>query len=184
MSPIRAVAWLVIGIVVLWLIPLPLTPTTARLLFVVGVLALIGGYALVAAVQSIASVGPLWPFDGLTIGESMNELLRHIRVPLAALIFFVFWTLLLALVWSLHPQACPVDQRGPCPGAFAGLGAEPRLRDFLYLAINNAFINFPADVVPRSAGVKLALTLEVVTAALLVGAYIQGWLQRSGAADA
>lgn len=181
MSPIRSVAWLVMGIVFLWILPLPLTPTAAQVLFGLGLVFLVGAYGMVAAVKALASIGPLWPFDSLTLGESVGKLLRHIRVPLAALVFFVCWTLILALLWSLHPDQCTIAQTTACPGTFAGLAAQPRLRDFLYLSINGAFINFPPDVAPRSGAAKLAVTLEVVTAALLVGAYVQNWLQRASA---
>jgi hypothetical protein len=105
--------------------------------------------------------------------RTLGALLRALGVALPALVFFLAWALLFAIIWAAEPSACAVATTS-CNGAFVGLGDRPLLGDFVYYAVNLAFANPPPDVVAESRTARAAATVEIVAAAGFLGAFLAG----------
>ena len=93
-----------------------------------------------------------------------------------ALGFFLFWASMHLLAWSYAPAACPANPEKQCAGAYYGVGEAPSLGEFIYLAVNAAFINIPPDVFPASGGAHAVFVAELVTGAAVVTAFAASFL--------
>ena len=112
-------------------------------------------------------------------GLLLLALLRALGAALPALVFFLAWALLFAIIWAAEPSACAVATTR-CNGAFVGLGDRPLLGDFVYYAVNLAFANPPPDVVAESRTARAAATVEIVAAAGFLAAYLGAFLAGRG----
>lgn len=226
LTPVSAVLLLIVGVALVWVLPLALTPARARVLAVVCLVLALGAAIAWSAILAshrrdvargrratletqIREIGDAVDREDLDdqrraeIDEQLDvlrllvhkqaeelakigffaiprhpveRLIRRVRLPVAAFGFFIAWTLVYAVIWSYAPDACSAEPSRDCAGAFGGLSSSPYVRDLLYLAVNVAAANIPADIAPRSSAARLASSLEVITAVLLLAAYIQQWL--------
>jgi hypothetical protein len=185
---LRRFAFLLIGLTVLLLLPLHLSPHAARV-----VAAVLVGLVLVVAVMAAAGFQRLLerfvsgddivlrggrtriavPTLGRQVRavEGLAAILRRTGLALPALLFFCGWALVYMLIWAHNPEACSLDLSRPCSGAFQGAGHDPTFGDFLYFATNMAFANPAPDLVAHSRLAHTAATIEVLTGIGLVTLY-------------
>jgi hypothetical protein len=90
---------------------------------------------------------------------------RHVGLPLLALAFFGFWTLVYTGLWAFNPDE-----------AFGGVAARPRLADFFYYAVSTAFTSPPEGIVAGSRGVRSATMIELFTALALLSVYLSSFV--------
>jgi hypothetical protein len=179
---------LLAGLVVLLLAPIHLTPTGALIVGGVGfslvaLFALTGVRRLVERVRARARVEldaldrrvpvPV-PVPGRDV-RVVGEVFRAAGIALPALLFFVGWAMLYAVIWAAEPTACAVATQR-CDGAFTGVGHRPLLGDFVYYAVNIGFANPPPDLVAESRTARAAATVEIVAAAGFLAAYASAFV--------
>jgi hypothetical protein len=178
----RAQLWRVLAllllIAVLCLLPLRLSPHSARVVTAV-VLALFALSLLTTAaafrrlLARFAEGGPLrlgaYEVDVPSLGrevrafEGIMALMRRTGLALPALVFFCIWAVVYLLIWAHDPAACPADPAHPCAGAFLGAGTRPTFGDFLYYSVNMAFANPAPDLVAHTRAGHTAATMEVLS---------------------
>jgi hypothetical protein len=93
--------------------------------------------------------------------ETIMAGVRRIGLPLLALGFFLFWTLVYIALWAFHPGS-----------SFRGLETAPRFADFFYYAVSTAFAAPPGDIVARSRGARSATMIEMLTGFALLATYL------------
>jgi hypothetical protein len=103
--------------------------------------------------------------------EGLMALLRRAGLALPALLFFCLWAVVYLLIWAHDPAACPADPARPCAGAFLGAGAHPTFGDFLYYSVNMAFANPAPDLIAHTRLGHTAATVEVLSGIGLVTLY-------------
>jgi hypothetical protein len=152
---------LCVFIVAVGMIPWRLTPHSARLLVLVGALAVIAGGAvfLTATTRLIARL----PFGDRPqqLASALFLTLRRTGLPVLGLAFFCLWTLVYIWLWALHPRE-----------AFTGLDAAPRLAEFFYYSVSTALVSPPGDIVAHSRGVRSATMIEMLTGFALLATYL------------
>jgi hypothetical protein len=177
---------LLVALAALLLAPIHLTQTSALVVGISGLtllalLALTGVRRLLFRVQTRAATelhvfGRAMPVTATRDVRTLGALVGTLGVAVPALVFFVAWALLFAIIWAAEPTACAVATTR-CNGAFTGLGHRT-LGDFVYYAVNLAFANPPPDVVAESRTARAAATVEIVAAtgflAVYVGAFLAG----------
>jgi hypothetical protein len=179
-------AILLIALTVLLLVPIHLNQTSALVIGIAGLSAL-GLLALnrvrrllfrvrTRAVDDLQVLGRSMPASAVTRDvRSVAALLRALGIAVPALLFFIAWALLYAVIWAAEPSACAVAT-SRCNGAFVGLGTHPILGDFVYYAVNIGFANPPPDLVAESRTARAAGTVEVVAAAGFLAAYVGAFM--------
>jgi hypothetical protein len=80
---------------------------------------------------------------------------------LAGVAFLLFWTFVYLLIWSLQSSA------------FSNLAARPRLGEFLFISASGALGGTPEGVRALSAWSQTAVTVELLSFVVLVGAFVQ-----------
>jgi hypothetical protein len=139
---------------------------------------------------AVAAVAPGLPSDLVPENEGAFEetrVERTLRVvvraafrlfgrPVIALAFFLGAMLLHMLVWSTDPTSCPANPERSCGGAYYGAGAEPTPGDFLYFAVNTAFVNLPPDFLAASRFAHAAVVVELLAGVAIVTAFAQKFL--------
>jgi len=103
--------------------------------------------------------------------EGAMALVRRAGVALPALVFFCVWAVVYLLIWAHSPAACPADPALHCSGAFLGAGAHPTFGDFLYYSVNMAFANPAPDLIAHTRAGHTAATIEVLSGVGLVTLY-------------
>jgi hypothetical protein len=96
--------------------------------------------------------------------------------PAIALAFFLAAMLLHMLVWSTDPTSCPATPERSCAGAYYGAGTDPTPGDFLYFAVNTAFVNLPPDLLAASRLAHAAVVVELLAGVAIVTAFAQKFL--------
>jgi hypothetical protein len=177
---------LLVGLAVLLLVPIHLTPTGALVVgaagfVLVALFALNRVRRLATRVRARAQVeldaidrrvdAPAPVRDVRLVGE----VFRAAGVAVPALLFFVAWAMLYAVIWAADPNACAVAT-ARCDGAFTGVGHRPFLGDFVYYAVNIGFANPPPDLVAESRTARAAATVEIVAAAGFLAAYASAFV--------
>ena len=180
---------LLLALAALLLVPIHLTQTSALVVGIGGLAAL----ALLAvtsvrrllfalpnrAASELELLGRSIPVVGGRDPRTLGALMRAVGVAVPALVFFLAWALLFAIIWAAEPSACAVATTR-CNGAFTGLGDRPLLGDFVYYAVNLAFANPPPDVVAQSRTARAAATVEIVAAAGFLFAYLAAFFAGRG----
>ena len=180
---------LLLALAALLLVPIHLTQTSALVVGIGGLAAL----ALLAvtsvrrllfalpnrAASSLELLGRSIPVVGGRDVRTLGALMRAVGVAVPALVFFLAWALLFAIIWAAEPSACAVATTR-CNGAFTGLGDRPLLGDFVYYAVNLAFANPPPDLVAQSRTARAAATVEIVAAAGFLFAYLAAFFAGRG----
>jgi hypothetical protein len=185
-AQLRRVLALLVLIALLCLLPLRLSPHSARLVT-----------ALVLAVLIIAMLTTATAFwrllarfvEGGRVGlaghqvavpnlgrqvrafEGVMALLRRTGLALPALLFFCLWAVVYLFIWAHDPTACPADPSRHCTGAFLGAGEHPTFGDFLYYSVNMAFANPAPDLIAHTRAGHTAATIEVLSGVGLVTLY-------------
>ncbi|MEA2201646.1 MAG: hypothetical protein QOI89_2242 [Solirubrobacteraceae bacterium] len=104
--------------------------------------------------------------------EGVMALMRRAGLALPALLFFCLWAVVYLFIWSHDPAACPADPAHPCAGAaFLGAGTRPTFGDFLYYSANMAFANPAPDLIANTRAGHTAATVEVLSGVGLVTLY-------------
>ena len=182
----RVLALLVL-VATLCLLPLHLSPHTARVLgsvlLGVSILAVLTGAAVFRRLLGrLVEGGPLRLgrhrvevprlHGQVRAFEGLMALLRRSGLALPALVFFCLWATIYMFIWAHEPAACPADPAHPCAGAaFLGAGTRPTFGDFLYYSVNMAFANPAPDLVAHSRVGHTAATIEVLSGVGLVTLY-------------
>jgi hypothetical protein len=182
----RRVLTLLVLITALCLLPLRLSPHSARVLTAV-VLALVALSALTTAAVFKRLLGHFIEGDRLRLGryevevprlgqevrffEGIMAVMRRAGLALPALLFFCLWAVVYLFIWSHDPAACPADPARPCAGAFLGAGNDPTFGDFLYYSANMAFANPAPDLIAHTRVGHTAATIEVLSGVGLVTLY-------------
>jgi hypothetical protein len=152
-------------IVLVEMVRIRLTPSSAGWAVLVGALATVaGGVLFLVATRRIARRLPL-PDQAERVTDAVFVNLRRIGLPLLGLAFFLVWAFVYIGVWWAHPQE-----------AFRGLEAHPRFADFFYASVSTAFISPPGDIVAHSRGARAATMLEMLTALALLGTYVSSFV--------
>ena len=112
----------------------------------------------------------------VSILQGVGRLVYKAGIALPGLVFVGFWALVYLLIWSFEPQACHVDQIASCQGAFRGISSYPSFSDFLYLSANLAFGHYTPDIIAQSQVAKTAATVEVISDVGLVTLYAATFL--------
>ncbi|MCW3032430.1 MAG: hypothetical protein JWM60_775 [Solirubrobacterales bacterium] len=103
--------------------------------------------------------------------EGIMALMRRTGLALPALLFFCLWAVAYLFIWAHDPAACPADPGRACAGAFLGAGAHPTFGDFLYYSVNMAFANPAPDLIAHTRLAHTAATIEVLSGVGLVTLY-------------
>jgi hypothetical protein len=186
---ILPLAWTVALVVVLISVPLEVDARCARIIGLAGIgivaLSVLGGYALGRWFERPMGVWRGAPLSALIPIPDATTMLRAltrdptwtgkkfcafllIAVPLKGLtfvlrtglmFFFAFFASVFLLLWGIDSTA------------FVGTGTHPSVGDFLYMAVQAAFFNQPADLAPVSRVARAAATGEFLVAATLVVSY-------------
>jgi hypothetical protein len=173
---------LLASLAALILAPIHLTPTGALVTGVVG-FCLVAALALtsvrrlvlrvrkraVSEIQALEGRAPIR--RGGRDVRTLVEVVRAAGIALPALVFFLGWATLYAVIWAAEPSACAVAT-ARCDGAFTGIGHRPLLGDFVYYAVNIAFANPPPDIVAESRTARAAATVEIVAAAAFLFTFL------------
>jgi hypothetical protein len=183
---LRRVMLLLLSISVLCLLPLRLSPHSARVVTAL-VLAVVVVSLLTAAAGFRRLLARFAEGDTLRLGsyevvvpslhrqvrafEGVMALLRRTGLALPALLFFCLWAVVYMFIWSHDPEACPLDPTHPCSGAFLGAGAHPTFGDFLYYSVNMAFANPAPDFIAHTRVAHTAATIEVLSGIGLITLY-------------
>lgn len=185
-AQLRRVLALLLSISLLCLLPLRLSPHSAR---VVTTLVLAAG-----AVAVLTAATAFWRLlarfveggrvrlgghqvDVPNLGrqvrafEGVMALMRRTGLALPALLFFCLWAVVYMFIWAHDPAACPADPGHPCAGAFLGAGRHPTFGDFLYYSVNMAFANPAPDLIAHTRVGHTAATIEVLSGVGLVTLY-------------
>jgi hypothetical protein len=183
---LRRVMLLLLLISLLCLLPLRLSPHSARVVatLLLGVVALA---VLTTAAAFRRLLTRLTETDRLQLRnhhvdlpnldrevrafEGAMALIRRAGVALPALLFFCLWAVVYLLIWAHDPAACPADPAHPCNGAFLGAGSHPTFGDFLYYSVNMAFANPAPDLIAHTRTGHTAATIEVLSGVGLVTLY-------------
>jgi hypothetical protein len=184
---LRRVLTLLLLITALCLLPLRLSPHSARVVtaivlaavalsvlttaavfrrlldrFIEGGRLRLGGYEV-----EVPSLG-----REVRVFEGVMALVRRAGLALPALLFFCLWAVVYLFIWSHDPAACPADPAHPCAGAaFLGAGTRPTFGDFLYYSANMAFANPAPDLIANTRAGHTAATVEVLSGVGLVTLY-------------
>jgi len=185
-TQLRRVLVLLLMISVLSLLPLRLSPHSARVVtaLVLGVVALT---LLTTAAAFQRLLARLREGERLRLGghqvdvpslsrqvrafEGVMALMRRTGLALPALVFFCLWAIVYLFIWAHDPAACPADTAHPCAGAFLGAGRHPTFGDFLYYSVNMAFANPAPDLIAHTRAGHTAATIEVLSGVGLVTLY-------------
>jgi hypothetical protein len=152
-------------IVLVEMVRIRLTPSTAGWAVLVGALAaLAGGGFFLVATRRLARRLPL-PDQAERVTDAVFVNLRRIGLPLLGLAFFLLWAFVYVGVWWAHPEE-----------AFRGLEAHPRFADFFYASVSTAFVSPTGDIVAHSRGARAATMLEMLTALALLGTYVSSFV--------
>jgi hypothetical protein len=185
-AALRRVLALLVLITLLCLLPLRLSPHSARVItaLVLGVVAvslLTTATALWRVLRRFVEGGPVrlgrYQVDVPNLGrqmrafEGVTALMRRTGLALPALLFFCLWAIVYLFIWSHHPASCPADPSRACAGAFLGAGAHPTFGDFLYYSVNMAFANPAPDLIAHTRLAHTAATIEVLSGVGLVTLY-------------
>lgn len=92
-------------------------------------------------------------FDAIEFAEAS-------LAALAGLAFLLFWTFVYLLIWSCQSAA------------FSDLGETPRLGEFLFISASGVFGGTPEGVQALSAWSQTAMTVQLLSAAVLIGALV------------
>jgi hypothetical protein len=183
---------LLASLAALILAPIHLTPTGALVTGIVGfclvaALALTSVRRLVLRVRKRA-VSELEALEGRAPVRrssrdvrTLVDVVRTAGIAVPALLFFLAWATLYAVIWAADPNACAVAT-AHCDGAFTGIGHRPLLGDFVYYAVNIGFANPPPDVVAESRPARAAATVEIVAAAAFLFTYLGAFMTTRTAA--
>ncbi|HEX4467718.1 MAG TPA: hypothetical protein VH025_11060 [Solirubrobacteraceae bacterium] len=185
-AQVRRVVILLVAIAALCLLPLRLSPHSARVvtgwLLAVVVLSAVTTVAAFRELMSRFAGGGHLRLRGhrvivpnlgrpIRAFEGVMALMRRTGLALPALVFFCLWAAVYMLIWAHSPTACPANPAQACSGAFLGAGAHPTFGDFLYYAVNMAFANPAPDLIARSRLGHTAATIEVLSGVGLVTLY-------------
>jgi hypothetical protein len=183
---LRRVLALLFSIALLCLLPLRLSPHSARVvtalvLAVVAVALLTTATAFWRLLARFVEGGPLrlggYQVDVPNLGrqvrafEGVMALMRRTGLALPALLFFCLWAIVYLFIWAHDPAACAADPSRPCQGAFLGAGQHPTFGDFLYYSVNMAFANPAPDLIAHTRAGHTAATIEVLSGVGLVTLY-------------
>jgi hypothetical protein len=197
-AQLRRVLALLLLIALLCMLPLRLSPHSARVVT-----------AIVLAVVAIAVLSTATAFwrllarfvEGGRVGlgghqvdvpnlgrqvrafEGVMALLRRTGLALPALLFFCLWAVVFLFIWAHDPAACPADPGHPCAGAFLGAGKHPTFGDFLYYSVNMAFANPAPDLIAHTRAGHTAATIEVLSGVGLVTLYAGAFFGLGAVAD-
>ena len=180
---LRRVLILLVLIAVLCLLPLRLSPHSARV--VAGVVLAVVALGLLSTVACFRRLlARLADGETLRLGgraldvpslgrevqafEATMALARRAGLALPALLFFCIWAVVYIFIWAHDPAACPADPAHPCAGAFLGAGPHPTFGDFLYYSVNMAFANPAPDLIANTRVAHTAATIEVLSGVGLV----------------
>ncbi len=156
---------LCLAIVLIELLPVRLSPTSAAWVAVLGALAMAAGAAVfLGAARRLAARLPFLAESSLLADAALLQL-RRIGLPLLGLLFFLAWTLIYMGVWAVHPGE-----------AFRGLGARPRFADFFYYSVSTALISPPGDILAHSRGARGATMIEMLTGFGVLTAYLSSFV--------
>jgi hypothetical protein len=183
---VRRVLILLLSITALCLLPLRLSPHSARVVTAV-VLAIVALTLLTTAAGFRRLLARFAEGDRLRLGgyevdiprldrpvrafEGVMALLRRTGLALPALLFFCLWAVVYLFIWAHEPAACPADPAHPCAGAFLGAGKHPTFGDFLYYSVNMAFANPAPDFIANTRAGHTAATIEVLSGVGLITLY-------------
>ena len=103
--------------------------------------------------------------------HNMTVLARTLIAVIGTVLFLVVWTSAFILTWSMSPAPCVLGA-AECAGSFQGLPARPMLGDFIYLALNAAVANMPADIIARSQVAHTIFAATFISGVLIVGLYL------------
>jgi hypothetical protein len=152
-------------IVLVEMVRIRLTPSSAGWAVLVGALATVaGGGLFLVATRRIARRLPL-PDQAERVTDAVFVNLRRIGLPLLGLAFFLVWAFVYIGVWWAHPEE-----------AFRGLEAHPRFADFFYASVSTAFISPPGDILAHSRGARSATMIEMLTGFALVAVYLSSFV--------
>jgi len=99
-------------------------------------------------------------FDAIEFAEAS-------LAALAGLAFLLFWTFVYLLIWSRQNAA------------FSDLGETPRLGEFLFISASGVLGGTPEGVRALSAWSQTAMTVQLLSAAVLIGAFVAALRTRS-----
>lgn len=158
---------------VLLILPFPLSPRAAGSLAIIGLVAILlllllftlGGWSRLRRLLPQEADFLASPLDGLAL---VVGFIRRTGLAPLGLVFLLFWMLVYMGAWALDPSPCSPDLASPCTGAFAGAGDAPSLGSFMYLSVNLAVANPPADLFPVSSLTHALASLEVLSGLALV----------------
>jgi hypothetical protein len=185
-AQLRRVLALLLSISLLCLLPLRLSPHSARVvtaivLAVVAVALLTTATAFWRLLARFVEGGRVrvggYHVDVPNLGrqvhafEGLMAMMRRTGLALPALLFFCLWAVVYLFIWAHDPTACPADPSRPCAGAFLGAGEHPTFGDFLYYSINMAFANPAPDLIAHTRAGHTAATIEVLSGVGLVTLY-------------
>jgi hypothetical protein len=185
-AKLRRVLALLLLISLLCLLPLRLSPHSARVvtalvLAVVAVALLSTATAFWRLLARFVEGGRVrlggYQVDVPNLGrqvrafEGVMALMRRTGLALPALLFFCLWAVVYLFIWSHDPAACPADPAHACAGAFLGAGKNPTFGDFLYYSVNMAFANPAPDLIAHTRVGHTAATIEVLSGVGLITLY-------------
>jgi hypothetical protein len=185
-AQLRRVLALLLSISLLCLLPLRLSPHSARVvtalvLAVVAVALLSTATAFWRLLARFVEGGRVrlgsYEVDVPNLGrqvrafEGVMALMRRTGLALPALLFFCLWAVVYLFIWAHDPAACPADPARACAGAFLGAGKHPTFGDFLYYSVNMAFANPAPDLIAHTRVGHTAATIEVLSGVGLVTLY-------------
>jgi len=156
---------LLLALAALLLAPIHLTQTSALVVGIVGLaalalLAVTGVRRLLFALPTRAAselelLGRSIPVVGGRDARTLGALMRAVGVAIPALVFFLAWALLFAIIWAAEPSACAVATTR-CNGAFTGLGDSMAPRPLRRSArVTASTISWPAAASARSSGTAI-----------------------------
>jgi len=185
-AQLRRVLALLLLISILCLLPLRLSPHSARVVTAL-VLAVVVLSLLTTAAGFRRLLARFAEGDRLRLGsyhvdvpslgrevrafEGIMALMRRTGLALPALLFFCLWAVVYLFIWAHDPAACPADPAHPCAGAFLGAGKSPTFGDFVYYSVNMAFANPAPDLIAHTRAGHTAATIEVLSGVGLVTLY-------------
>ena len=185
-AQLRRVLILLVVITALCLLPLRLSPHSARVVTAL-VLAVVALTLITTAAGFRRLLARFAEGDRLRLGgrevvvprldrevrafEGVMALMRRAGLALPALLFFCVWAVVYLFIWSHDPAACPADPAHACAGAFLGAGKYPTFGDFLYYSVNMAFANPAPDFIARTRAGHTAATIEVLSGVGLITLY-------------
>jgi hypothetical protein len=142
-----------------------LSPDSAGWVATGGAVAMVaGGVLFIGAARRLTAHLPFLS-RSQRVADAFVLQLRRIGLPLLALMFFLFWTVVYMALWAFHPGE-----------SFRGLGPDPRFADFFYYAVSTALISPPGDIVAHSRGVRAATMIEMLTGFGVLTAYLSSFV--------